>query len=39
MSQGGFMSLRAALTAPDRVRALVLIDSEAGPGDPAVAAG
>src|SRR5215510_5231697 len=30
MSQGGFLSLRAALTAPDRVRALVLIDSQAG---------
>ena len=26
MSQGGFLSLRAALTAPERVRALVLID-------------
>lgn len=39
MSQGGFVSLRAALTAPGRVRALVLIDSEAGLGDPAVAAG
>jgi pimeloyl-ACP methyl ester carboxylesterase len=35
MSQGGFLSLRAALTAPDRVRALVLIDSHAGPEDPA----
>ena len=31
MSQGGFLSLRAALTAPDRVQALVLIDSQAGP--------
>jgi len=30
MSQGGFLSLRAALTAPKRVRALVLVDSEAG---------
>src|SRR5580704_5824578 len=30
MSQGGFLSLRAALLAPDRVRALVLIDSQAG---------
>lgn len=30
MSQGGFLSLRAALTAPERVRALVLIDSQAG---------
>ena len=32
MSQGGFVSLRAALTAPGRVRALVLIDGEAGLG-------
>ena len=39
MSQGGFLSLRAALTAPDRVRALVLIESQAGLRDPAVAAG
>jgi len=39
MSQGGFLSLRAALTAPDRVRALVLIDSQAGQEDPAVAPG
>ena len=30
MSQGGFLSLRAALTAPQRVRALVLIDTQAG---------
>jgi 3-oxoadipate enol-lactonase len=30
MSQGGFISLRAALSAPDRVKALVLIDTEAG---------
>ena len=30
MSQGGFLSLRAALQAPDRVRALILIDSQAG---------
>jgi pimeloyl-ACP methyl ester carboxylesterase len=37
MSQGGFLSLRAALLAPDRVRALVLIDSQAGQEDPAVA--
>jgi 3-oxoadipate enol-lactonase len=37
MSQGGFVSLRAALTAPDRVRALVLIDSQAGQEDPAMA--
>jgi pimeloyl-ACP methyl ester carboxylesterase len=39
MSQGGFLSLRAALTAPDRVRALVLIDSQAGQEDPASASG
>jgi pimeloyl-ACP methyl ester carboxylesterase len=37
MSQGGFVSLRAALLAPERVRALVLIDSQAGQEDPAVA--
>ena len=29
MSQGGFLTLRAALTAPDRVRAMLLVDSEA----------
>lgn len=34
MSQGGFLSLRAALLAPERVRALVLIDSQAGLEDP-----
>ena len=34
MSQGGFLSLRAALTAPDRVRALVLIDTQSGTEDP-----
>jgi 3-oxoadipate enol-lactonase len=34
MSQGGFLSMRAALLAPDRVRALVLIDTQAGPEDP-----
>ena len=28
MSQGGFLSMRAALLQPDRVKALVLIDSE-----------
>lgn len=39
MSQGGFLSLRAALTAPERVRALVLIDSQAGQEDPAMAPG
>jgi len=37
MSQGGFISLRAALLAPLRVRALVLIDTQAGQEDPAVA--
>jgi pimeloyl-ACP methyl ester carboxylesterase len=30
MSQGGFLSLRAALLAPGRVKALVLIDTQAG---------
>jgi pimeloyl-ACP methyl ester carboxylesterase len=35
MSQGGFLSLRAALTAPERVKALVLIDTQAGTEDPA----
>ncbi|HVA62000.1 MAG TPA: alpha/beta hydrolase [Mycobacteriales bacterium] len=30
MSQGGFASLRVALLAPERVRALVLLDSQAG---------
>jgi 3-oxoadipate enol-lactonase len=34
MSQGGFLSLRAALLAPERVRALVLIDTQAGGEDP-----
>ena len=29
MSQGGFISLRVALTAPERVRALVLLDTSA----------
>ena len=33
MSQGGFLSLRAALAHPDRVRALVLIDSAADVDD------
>jgi 3-oxoadipate enol-lactonase len=36
MSQGGFVSLRACLLAPDRVRALILIDTQAGQEDPAV---
>lgn len=30
MSQGGFLSLRVALLAPDRVQALILIDTQAG---------
>ena len=34
MSQGGFLSQRAALMAPERVRALVMIDTQAGPEDP-----
>jgi 3-oxoadipate enol-lactonase len=36
MSQGGFLSLRAALLAPERVRALILIDSQAGLENPEV---
>jgi len=39
MSQGGFLSLRAALTHPDRVTALVLIDTEAGVENEATRAG
>ena len=35
MSQGGFLSLRVALTAPNRVRALILLDTQAGTEDPA----
>ena len=35
-SQGGFLSLRAALLHPDRVRALVLIDTQPAPEDPEV---
>jgi len=37
MSQGGFLSLRAALKAPGRVRALILIDSQAGLENPDLA--
>ena len=36
MSQGGFLSLRAALLAPERVRGLFLIDTQAGAEDPAL---
>jgi 3-oxoadipate enol-lactonase len=39
MSQGGFLSLRAALLAPHRVRGLILLDTQAGREDPAVAQG
>jgi 3-oxoadipate enol-lactonase len=39
MSQGGFLSLRAALSAPDRVRGLILIDTQAGVEDPDTARG
>lgn len=35
MSQGGFLSLRAALTAPERVRALILLDTQSGVEDEA----
>ena len=35
MSQGGFLSLRVALTAPERVTALILLDTQAGTEDPA----
>ena len=34
MSQGGFLSLRAALTHPEIVRALILIDTQAGQEHP-----
>ena len=36
MSQGGFVSLRVALSAPDRVRALILFDTQAGTENPDV---
>jgi len=39
MSQGGYLSLRAALAYPDRVRALVLIDSGVFLDDPETLAG
>jgi 3-oxoadipate enol-lactonase len=39
MSQGGFLSLRVALTAPERVRALILLDTEAGVPAPETIAG
>jgi 3-oxoadipate enol-lactonase len=35
MSQGGFLGLRAAMLAPERVAGLILIDSEAGTGEQA----
>jgi len=34
MSQGGYMALRAALKYPERVKALVLIDTQAGTDEP-----
>ena len=34
MSQGGFLSLRCALTHPQRVRALILLDTQAGLENP-----
>lgn len=39
MSQGGFSSLRAALLAPERVRGLVLLSTQAGVDAPEVIAG
>ena len=36
MSQGGFLSLRAALTAPEKVTGLFLIDTQAGAEEPEV---
>lgn len=38
-SQGGFIGLRMALLAPDRVTALALLGTSGAPEDPAVAAG
>jgi 3-oxoadipate enol-lactonase len=37
MSQGGFIALRTALLAPERVRGLLLFDTQAGTEDPALA--
>lgn len=34
MSQGGFLSLRVALSAPERVRGLILLDTQAGAEHP-----
>jgi pimeloyl-ACP methyl ester carboxylesterase len=39
MSQGGFLSLRVALTAPERVRGLILLDTQAGVDDEETKAG
>ncbi len=39
MSQGGFLSLRAALTAPERVVGLLLLSTQAGVEDPETLAG
>jgi 3-oxoadipate enol-lactonase len=39
MSQGGFISLRAALMDPERVKGLALIDTQAGTEDPDVLPG
>lgn len=39
LSQGGFLSMRAALLFPERVRSLVLIDTAAGVDPPEVIAG
>lgn len=36
MSQGGFVSLRVALLAPDRVQGLILLDTQSGTEDPDV---
>lgn len=39
MSQGGFLSMRVALTAPERVRALILLDTAAALDAPETLAG